>query len=90
MIAKASDDKEMLQRALRWASYAAEKETRSEHKSGYLATKAKLLELVGKADEAKSTMMASEKEDKAAEAAGTKIISVPMMKLGGMKPAKKK
>lgn len=90
MIAKASNDKEMLQRALRWASYAAEKETRSEHKSGYLATKAKLLELVGKADEAKSTMMASEKEDKAAEAAGTKIISVPMMKLGGMKPAKKK
>ncbi|RKE04354.1 thioredoxin family protein [Marinifilum flexuosum] len=90
MIAKASKDKELLTRALRWAAYAAEQEGRVEHKSGYLATKAKLLELVGNADAAKTAKIESDKADKAAEKAGTKIISVPMMKLGGMKPAKKK
>lgn len=90
MIAKASTDKDMLTRALRWATYAAEKEERVEHKSGYLATKAKLLELVGNAEAAKTAKMESDKADKAAEAAGTKIISIPAYKMGGMKPAKKK
>ncbi|WP_282015440.1 thioredoxin family protein [Marinifilum flexuosum] len=90
MIAKVSKDKELLTRALRWATYAAEQEDRVELKSGYLASKAKLLELVGNAEAAKTAKMESDKADKAAEKAGTKIISVPMMKLGGMKPAKKK
>lgn len=90
MIAKASTNKELLERALRWASYAAEKEERVEHKSGYLATKANLLELVGNAEAAKTAKMESEKADKAAEEAGTKIISIPAFKMGGMKPAKKK
>jgi thiol-disulfide isomerase/thioredoxin len=90
MIAKASKDKDMLTRALRWATYAADKEERVEHKSGYLATKAKLLELVGNAEAAKTAKMESDKADKAAEKAGTKIISIPAFKMGGMKPAKKK
>jgi len=88
-IANASKDKALLLKALRWADYAATNETRPEHKSGYLATKAKVLELAGNAEEAKATLSASEKADKEAEEAGTKIISVPMMKLGGMKPASK-
>jgi len=90
MIANVTTDKELLTRALRWAIYAAEQEDRVEHKSGYLETKAKLLELVGNAEAAKTAKMESDKADKAAEKAGTKIISVPMMKMGGMKPAKKK
>lgn len=89
MIAKASTDKSMLQRALRWASYAAENEERVEHKSGYLATKANLLELVGNAEDAKTAKMESEQADKAAEKAGTKIISIPAFKMGSMKKAKK-
>ncbi|PXY03207.1 hypothetical protein DF185_03750 [Marinifilum breve] len=90
MIAKVTTDKDLLTRALRWATYAADKEGRVEHKSGYLATKAKLLELVGNAEAAKSAQMESDKADKAAEKAGTKIISIPAFKMGGMKPAKKK
>ena len=90
MIAKASTNKELLERALRWATYAAEKEERVEHKSGYLATKANLLELVGNTEAAKTAKIESEKADKAAEEAGTKIISIPAFKMGGMKPAKKK
>ncbi|NOU59317.1 thioredoxin family protein [Marinifilum caeruleilacunae] len=90
MIAKASTDQEMLTRALRWASFAAQNESRVEYKSGYLATKANLLELVGNAEAAKTAKMESEQADKAAEKAGTKIISIPAFKMGGMKPAKKK
>ncbi len=92
MIAKASADKDLLTRALRWATYAADKEERVEHQSGYLATKAKLLELIGDEHAAKIAKEASEKADKAAEASGKKIISIPAMKMttGGMKPAKKK
>jgi len=90
MIAKVSKDKEMLERALRWATYAAENEERVEHKSGYFATKANLLELVGNAEDAKTAKLESEKADMAAEKAGTKIISIPAFKMGGMKPAKKK
>ena len=88
MIAKATTDKAMLQRALRWASYASENEDRVEHKSGYLATKANLLELVGNAEDAKTAKIESEKADKAAEKAGTKIISIPAFKMGSMKKAK--
>ncbi|RXQ95553.1 thioredoxin [Ancylomarina salipaludis] len=88
-IAKVSKDKDLLLKALRWADYAARNETRPEHKSGYLATKANLLELVGNVEEAKATQSASKKADLEAEKAGTKIISVPMIRMGGMKPAKK-
>jgi len=90
MIAKASKDKALLERALRWANYASANETRPEHKSGYLATKANLLELAGNAEAAKATQSASKKADLEAEKAGTKIISVPMIRMGGMKPAKGK
>lgn len=90
MIAKASKDKAMLERALRWSDYASTNETRPEHKSGYLATKANLLELAGNAEAAKAIQSASEEADLEAEKAGTKIISVPMMKMGGMQPAKAK
>lgn len=83
IIAKASKNKNLLEKALRWADYASSNEIRPEHKSGYLATKAKVLELVGNAEEAKATKSASEKADKEAEEAGTKIISVPMMKMTG-------
>ncbi|RZT96204.1 thioredoxin [Ancylomarina subtilis] len=89
-IAKVSKDKMMLERALRWADYASVNETRPEHKSGYLATKAILLELVGHAEEAKATQSASKKADLEAEKAGTKIISIPAFKMGGMKSAKGK
>lgn len=90
MIAEVTTDKDLLTRALRWTTFAAEKEDRVEHKSGYLATKAKLLELVGNAEAAKTAKIESDKADKAAEKAGTKIISIPAFKMGGMKPAKKK
>jgi thiol-disulfide isomerase/thioredoxin len=90
MIAKASKDKALLERALRWAEFASMNETRPEHKSGYLATKANLLELAGNAEAAKATQSASKKADLEAEKAGTKIISVPMIRMGGMKPSKGK
>jgi hypothetical protein len=90
MIAKVSKDKTMLQKALRWANYAVENENRVEYKSGYLATKAQLLELVGNAEAAKVTQSESKKADMEAEKAGTKIISIPMIKMGSMKPAKGK
>ncbi|MCZ4695398.1 thioredoxin [Ancylomarina euxinus] len=89
-IAKASTVKALLERAIRWANYASANETRPEHKSGYLATKADLLKLVGNAEAAKATQSASKKADLEAEKAGTKIISVPMIRMGGMKPAKGK
>jgi len=89
-IAKASKEKTMLERALRWADYASKNETRPEHKSGYLATKSNLLDLVGNTEEAKATQSASKKADLEAEKAGTKIISIPAFKMGGMKPAKGK
>ena len=88
MIAKVSTDKTMLQRALRWANFASENEERVEYKSAYLATKANLLELLGKKTDAKITQMESEKADKAAEKAGTKIISIPAFKMVEMKKAK--
>ncbi|MDE5422686.1 thioredoxin family protein [Ancylomarina sp. DW003] len=90
MIAKASKDKAMLQRALRWADYASTNEDRVQYKSGYLATKANLLELVGNAEAAKATKSASKEADLKAEKEGTKIISIPAFKMGGMKPAKGK
>ena len=89
-IAKASKDKVMLERALRWADYASTNENRVQYKSGYLATKANLLELVGNAEEAKATQSASKEADLKAEKEGTKIISIPAFKMGGMKPAKGK
>ncbi|MRT94666.1 thioredoxin family protein [Ancylomarina sp. 16SWW S1-10-2] len=90
MIANVSKDKEILEKALRWADYASVNEDRVQYKSGYLATKANLLELVGNAEAAKATQSASEEADLKAEKDGTKIISIPMMKLGGMQPIKGK
>ena len=90
MIARASKDKAMLQRALRWADYASTNEDRVQYKSGYLATKANLLELVGNAEAAKATQSASKAADLKAEKEGTKIISIPAFRMGGMKPAKGK
>jgi len=89
-IVKASKDKVMLERALRWADYASTHEDRVQYKSGYLATKANLLELVGNAEAAKATQSASKEADLKAEKEGTKIISIPAFKMGGMKPAKGK
>ncbi len=89
-IAKVSKDKALLEKALRWADYASANEDRVQYKSSYLATKANLLELVGNEEEAKATKSASKEADLKAEKEGTKIISIPAFKMGGMKPAKDK
>ena len=90
IIAKSAKNTELLKSALRWADYASTNEERVQYKSGYLATKANLLELVGNIDEAEATKSASKKADLKAEKDGTKIISIPAFKMGGMKPTKGK
>ncbi|MCT4616089.1 MAG: thioredoxin family protein [Marinifilaceae bacterium] len=82
-MAKASKKPNLLKMALAWATYAADNEDRVEHKSGYLKTKADILQLVGKADEAKKANQESANADKEAEKKGTKIHSIPMIKMGG-------
>jgi hypothetical protein len=82
-IAKVSKNKDLLAMALVWANYASSMESRVELKSGYLKTKANLLKLVGKAKEAEQANQESKKADKEAEKKGTKIHSIPMIRMGG-------
>jgi len=75
-------------KALMWLNIAEKKETKVEHKAAIFNAKSKLLEKLGNKTEAEIAKLAAEKADKEAEAAGTKIISIPAMKMTGMKPKK--
>ena len=75
------DSKYFLKRALEFATYASENETRVEHKTGLLNKKAEILSKLGKAKEAAKAKKESAAADKEAERTGKKIHSVPMMKM---------
>ncbi|WP_418603530.1 thioredoxin family protein [Hwangdonia sp.] len=75
-------------KALVWLNIADAKETRIEHKAAILTAKSKALAKLGNKTEAELTELAAKKADKQAEAAGTKIHTVPMMKMTGMTPKK--
>lgn len=73
-------------KALGWVKIAEGKETKIEHKAAILEIKSKLLNKLGNKTEAELAALAAKKADQQAEEAGTKIYSVPMMKMGGMTP----
>lgn len=68
-------------KALTWLTIAEGKETKIEHKAAILTTKSKVLAKLGNKSESEIAKLAAEKADKESEAAGTKIHSVPMMKM---------
>lgn len=76
-------------KALSWLVIAENKETKIEHKAAILTAKSEVLAKLGNKTEAELAELAAKKADKEAESAGTKIHSVPMMKMTGMKPAGK-
>ncbi|MBJ6367282.1 thioredoxin family protein [Snuella sedimenti] len=73
-------------KALLWLKIAEAKETRVEHKVAVLEAKSKVLEKLGNKTEAELAALAAKKADKEAEKAGTKIHSIPAMKMTGMTP----
>ncbi|GAA3556020.1 thioredoxin family protein [Snuella lapsa] len=75
-------------KALLWLKIAEAKETRVEHKVAILEAKSKVLGKLGNKTEAELAALAAKKADKEAEKAGTKIHTVPMMKMTGMTPKK--
>ncbi|WP_194768162.1 thioredoxin family protein [Tamlana sp. I1] len=77
-----------LAKALNWLNIAEKKETKIEHKAAILTAKSKVLEKLGNKSEAELAGLAAKKADQEAEAAGTKIHTIPMMKMTGMTPAK--
>jgi hypothetical protein len=77
-----------LAKALTWLNIAETKETKVEYKAAILTAKSNILEKIGNKSEAELAALAAKKADKDAEEAGTKIHSVPMMKMTGMQPKK--
>ncbi len=75
-------------KALTWLKVAEGKETKIEHKAAIFSAKSKVLAKLGNKSESEIAKLAAEKADKESEAAGTKIHTVPMMKMTGMKPNK--
>lgn len=73
-----------LAKALTWLIIAEGKETKVEHKAAILTAKSNILEKLGNKSEAEVAALAAKKADNDAEEAGTKIHSVPMMKMKGM------
>lgn len=73
-------------KALQWLNIAEAKETRVEHKVAILEAKSKVLGKLGNKTEAELAALAAKKADKEAEKAGTKIHSIPAMKMTGMTP----
>ncbi len=76
-------------KALLWLNIAEAKETRIEHKPAILTAKSKVLAKLGNKTEAEIAALAAKKADKEAEKAGTKIHSIPAMKMTGMTTPKK-
>jgi thioredoxin-related protein len=75
-------------KALLWLNIAEGKETKIEHKAAILTAKSNVLKKLGNKSEAEIAALAAKKADKKAEEAGTKIHTVPMMKMTGMTPKK--
>ncbi|MDO5977826.1 thioredoxin family protein [Flavivirga spongiicola] len=77
-------------KALIWLNIAEGKETKIEHKAAILTAKSNVLAKLGNKSEAELAILAAKKADKKAEAAGTKIHSIPAFKMtGGGDPQKK-
>lgn len=76
-------------KALNWLEIAEGKETKIEHKAAIFEAKSKVLQKLGKRSEAELAALAAKKADEQAEAEGTKIHSVPAMKMINMSPEKK-
>ncbi|WP_171974467.1 thioredoxin family protein [Cellulophaga omnivescoria] len=70
-------------KALKWIQIAENKETKIEHKAAILTAKSNVLAKLGNKTEAELAQLAAQKADKEAEAAGTKIHTIPMMKMNG-------
>lgn len=75
-------------KALLWLNIAESMETRVEYQVAILKSKSEALSKLGNITEAELAALAAKKADKEAEATGTKIHSVPMMQMTGMKPKK--
>lgn len=75
-------------KALLWLNIAEGKETKVEHMAAILNAKSKVLEKLGNKSDAEIAKLAAQKADKKAEEEGTKIISIPALKMTGMKPKK--
>jgi len=78
-----------LAKALQWLAIADAKEKRIEHRANILEAKSKVLAKLGDKSAAELAALAAQNADKEAEKVGKKIKTVPMMKMGGMLPAKK-
>lgn len=76
-------------KALLWLNVAEAKETKIEHKPAILTAKSKVLAKLGNKTEAEIAALAAKKADKEAEKAGTKIHTIPAMKMTGMTTPKK-
>ena len=82
------ENESALAKALMWLNIADGKETKVEHRAAILTAKSNVLAKLGNKSEAELAALAAKKADKEAEDAGTKIHSVPMMKMTGMTPKK--
>ena len=74
-----------LAKALTWLNIAEGKETRIEYKVAILTAKSNVLAKLGNKSESELAKLAAKKADKEAEDAGTKIHSIPAVKMTGMK-----
>ncbi len=77
-------------KALTWLNIAEGKENKIEHMADILTAKSNVLAKLGNKTEAELAELAAKKADKQAEEAGTKIYTVPMMKMTGQTPKKGK
>lgn len=75
-------------KALEWLNIADKKEKRVEHRAAILEAKSEVLSKLGNKTEAELAALAAKKADERAEKEGTKIHTVPMMKMTGMTPKK--
>ena len=82
------ENESALAKALLWLNIADAKETKIEHKPAILTAKSNVLAKLGNKSEAELAILAAKKADKEAEDAGTKIHSIPAMKMTGMTPKK--
>ena len=81
VISKATSDKRLLNRALRWSEYVCKNEKHPENLAFYLRTKSVLQALLGFGVEAAVSEAAAEAAEKEAERLGTKKERIPAMKI---------
>lgn len=81
VISKATSDKRLLSRALRWSEYVCQTEIKPEDLALYLRTKSVLQALLGFGVESAETEAAAGVAEKEAERLGTKKGRIPAMKL---------